>query len=432
MDFHRTRQNLPDALEAERRVIEGHARAAGLDFHEVIFELCAYDEIDMIAALGGFPTRYPHWRWGMEYLRLQKGQEYGLQKIYELVINNDPTWAYLHEGNSRVDQQLVMAHVYAHADFFRNNAWFAGTHKKMVDRMANHAARVRRHIDREGALAVERLIDACLSLDNLVDPYLRGGEARVGPPGRAGQPDRDVMGFVLAHGTMAPWQADILGIVRDEAYYFLPQAQTKILNEGWASFWHTRLMTGTLVTTADVVDYADRHAGTVAAHADQMNPYRLGLTLFRDIERREGLARAFEVRQSHNDVTFLDRYLTEESCLQAGLYTWTIDRKSGASVIDSRGFTEIRARLLAALENRGEPEIAVTDPDHAGRGELELTHVHVGADLHAEWAGQVLGNLARAWGRPVHLRTRLDGRDVVVHHDGNHAATEGARTRVTG
>ncbi len=427
MDFVRTRRNLPADLEAERRGIEGHARAAGLDFHEVIFELCAYDEIDMIAALGGFPTRYPHWRWGMEYLRLQKGQEYGLQKIYELVINNDPTWAYLHEGNSRVDQQLVMAHVYAHADFFKNNAWFAGTQKKMVDRMANHAARVRRHIDREGALAVERWVDACLSLDNLVDPYLRGGEARVGA---AGRPDRDVMGFVLAHGKMASWQADILGIIRDEAYYFLPQAQTKILNEGWASFWHTRLMTGTLVGAADVVDYADRHAGTVAAHADQVNPYRLGLTLLRDIEQREGLARVFEVRQSHNDVTFLDRYLTEETCAHAGLYTWTVDRKSGTSVIDSRGFPEIRARLLAALENRGEPEIAVTDADHAGRGELELTHAHAGVDLHVEWAGEVLGNLARAWGRAVHLRTRLDGRDVVVHHDGAHLATEGTRLRV--
>jgi stage V sporulation protein R len=162
---------LPTPLEEARQRIEQLARDSGLDFFDVCFELCDYEEINMIAAYGGFPVRYPHWRWGMEYLRMQKGYDYGLQKIYELVINTDPAWAYLLDNNTFVDQQLVMAHVYAHVDFFKNNAWFAHTNRKMLDGMANHAARVRRMIDRVGATEVERWIDLALSLDNLVDPY---------------------------------------------------------------------------------------------------------------------------------------------------------------------------------------------------------------------------------------------------------------------
>ena len=112
-----------------------------------------------IAAYGGFPTRYPHWRWGMEYERLSKSHEYGLSKIYELVINNNPSIAYLLEGNGLVDQKLVMAHVYAHVDFFKNNFCFKANDeprtgpknigadvRKWIDKMANHGSAL--HPDR--------------------------------------------------------------------------------------------------------------------------------------------------------------------------------------------------------------------------------------------------------------------------------------------
>ena len=412
-------RGLPAPLETTRVAIERLARDAGLVFHDVLFELCDYDEMSMIAAYGGFPTRYPHWRWGMEYLRMQRSHAYGLQRIYELVINNDPVWAYLLDQNDFVDQQLVMAHVYAHADFFRNNAWFSHTNRKMLDTMANHAARVRRHIDREGTHAVERWIDLCLSLDNLVDPY--------GPNGTAAPPTRDVLGFLLARAPLPPWQADILAMIREEALYFLPQAQTKIMNEGWASFWHTRLMTGAILDDRGIVDYADHHAATVVTRADQLNPYKIGLEMFRAIEARHGIARAFEARRTHNDVTFLDTFLDEETCARAGLFTWSTDRKSGAAVVDSRGFAEVRARLLFAVANRGDPCVRVTDDDHAGLGELELTHDHAGVDLKLDWVTEVLANLARAWGRPVHLRTRVDERDLLLHHDGERFVADGLR-----
>src|SRR5215475_2277310 len=105
---------LPPHLRALKEEIEGYARGYGLDFYETIFEVVDAEDLNEIAAYGGFPTRYPHWSFGMQFEELRKGYEYGLSKIYEMVINNDPCYAYLMRSNHDVDQKLVMAHVYGH------------------------------------------------------------------------------------------------------------------------------------------------------------------------------------------------------------------------------------------------------------------------------------------------------------------------------
>ena len=268
---------LPPHLFDIQREIEGYARGFGLDFYETIFEVLGYDEINMVAAYGGFPNRYPHWRFGMEYEQLSKGYEYGLSKIYEMVINNNPSYAYLLESNMDVDQKLVMAHVYGHVDFFKHNFSFQHTNRKMMDEMANHATRVRRIIDRVGIEAVETFIDRCLSLENLINQHaphfpLKSREEVVEKPievrgfkfnreymgeyinpqsfldserkkledERAQKkkfperPERDVLAFLIEHAPLERWEADVLSVIREEAYYFAPQGQTKICNEGWA------------------------------------------------------------------------------------------------------------------------------------------------------------------------------------------------------
>jgi stage V sporulation protein R len=126
--------------------------------------------MNQLAAYGGFPQRYPHWRWGMEYERLRKQHFYGLGRIYEMVINNDPCYAYLQESNQLVDQKLVIAHVYGHSDFFKNNLWFSQTNRKMMDEMANHSTHVRKHVEKHGQDVVEKFMDVCLSLEHLIDP----------------------------------------------------------------------------------------------------------------------------------------------------------------------------------------------------------------------------------------------------------------------
>src|SRR5580692_952771 len=160
---------LPPDLRALKLEIEGYARSYGLDFYDTIFEVVEAEDLNEIAAYGGFPTRYPHWSFGMQYEELHKGYDYGLSKIYELVINNDPCYAYLMRSNHDVDQKLVMAHVYGHCDFFKNNAYFAHTNRKMMDEMANHGARIRHYAEKYGEDEVETFVDRCMSIDDLID-----------------------------------------------------------------------------------------------------------------------------------------------------------------------------------------------------------------------------------------------------------------------
>src|SRR6266487_4296352 len=375
------RQSLSPELSRLNQEIEVYAREYGLDFYETFFEVLDFEEMNMVAAYGGFPNRYPHWKFGMEYERLNKSYAYGLHKIYEMVINNDPCYAYLLECNHLVDQKIVMAHVYGHCDFFKNNHWFSKTNRKMMDTMANHATKIRKYIDKYGLDAVENFIDVCLSIDDLIDHHSVFIERRTKrkadgeDPARTVKkiaaseymdefinpreflehqkqkieedrqkrrrfpedPQKDILLFLLENAPLENWQRDILWIIREEAYYFAPQAQTKIMNEGWASYWHSLIMTRHELTDAEVVDYADHHSGTVAPHPGQINPYKLGLELYRDIEerwntgrfgreyeecedrrkkeewdRRLGLGRdmIFLVRKVYNDITFIDEFLT--------------------------------------------------------------------------------------------------------------------------
>ncbi len=470
--------------------IEGHARAYGLDFFPVIFEVLSYEQINEVAAYGGFPTRYPHWRHGMEYEQLKKSYAYGLSKIYELVINNNPSYAYLLASNSIVDQKLVMAHVYGHVDFFKNNQWFVHTNRKMMDEMANHATRIRRYAERYGVDPVEEFIDRCLSIENLIDPHAgaivrhraetdedpsaivrsapkmkskdyldryvnprdyqekqrkRIEEERHRKKKFPPDPERDILGFLLEYAPLERWQQDILSIVRDEALYFVPQAQTKIMNEGWASFWHSTIMTQKCLTDAEVIDYADHFAGTLGTRPGSINPYKIGLELFREIEdrwnrgqfgkewddcddvakrrnwdRKTGLGRQkiFEVRRIYNDLTFIDTFLTPEFCERLKLFTYAYNPQTNQYVIQDRDFRKVKERLLAMLTNQGSPILAVEDANFENRGELLVLHRHEGADLELAKARETLKNLQSLWGRPVHLATTVNGTPKRIAFDG--------------
>ena len=162
---------LPKEIIEHAERIADYARREELDFFPTVFEMLDSNQMSQVAAYGGFPQRYPHWRFGMQYERLRKQHRYGLGRIYEMVINNNPCYAYLLNDNMMVDHKTVIAHVYGHCDFFKTNTSFSKPDRRMLDEMANHATRVRRHIDRHGLQRVEKFIDACLSLDNLIDPH---------------------------------------------------------------------------------------------------------------------------------------------------------------------------------------------------------------------------------------------------------------------
>ena len=482
---------LPAELFVHQKEIEGFARDFGLDFFPVQFELVDYRLMNQLAAYDGFPVRYPHWRFGMEYERLSKSYAYGLHRIYEMVINNNPCYAYLMTSNKLVDQKLVIAHVYGHCDFFKNNAWFAYTNRRMLDEMANHAARIRRYISQVGLEAVETFLDVALSLENLIDIHAPAIQRRdvlpgthngngtihriqaneymdpyINPPEYLAkqqrkleeaiksrrrfpvEPARDVLFFLLEHAPLENWQRNILDMVREEALYFAPQKQSKIMNEGWASFVHSQLMTRHIVQPEELIDYADHHAGTLATQPGQLNPYKLGLELYRDIEdrwnrgafgpeyeqcddlnarrnwdRHLGLGRQklFQVRRIYNDVGFIETFLTEDFARRNKLFAFAYNDKKDSYEIAGRSFQEIKQRLLFQLTNFGQPIIEVMDGNYENRGELYLEHRHEGIDLDIPYAQETLRNLFTIWTRPIHLKTYLKEKGLVVFsidHDG--------------
>jgi stage V sporulation protein R len=411
------------------------------------------------------------------------------------------------EGNEFTDQKLVMAHVYGHCDFFKNNQWFSQTNRKMIDEMANHATRVRRYVDRVGIEAVENFIDICLSLENLIDRYSPYQKARVilppedapaGPPrerlpqdGRLKvhrdymdsfinppeflqaqrekmaeeaqfknqhfppHPEKDVLKFLMEYAPLESWQQDLLGIIRDEAYYFAPQGMTKIMNEGWASYWHSRLMTEKIADDSEIIDFADRHSGTMAMDPMGFNPYKVGIELFRDIEdrwnkgrfgkewnecqdlserknwnRKSGLGREkiFEVRRNYNDVTFIDEFLTEEFCVKNKMFVYKFNKRTGQYEVDTTDFPLIKKKFLFQLTNFGQPIIKVVDANFNNRGELLLVHLYEGIEMQPDYMRETMKNLFKVWSRPVNVATVLDGERRIVAFDGqefkNHAFSE--------
>lgn len=469
---------LPSHLEEFRKKIEQEARNYGLDFFDTIFEMVSYEQINQIAAYGGFPVRYPHWRFGMEYEQLSKSYEYGLSKIYEMVINNNPCYAYLMEGNSMMDQKLVMAHVYGHCDFFKNNIWFSKTNRKMMDEMGNHASRVRKYIDKYGQDRVESFIDTCLSLENLIDRYsfYENKELKlyeevkesplilrvdkdymrdyINPPKEVKKeskssikmiPQKDVLLLLTHLAPLEEWEADILDMIRDEAYYYSPQGLTKTLNEGWASYWHSKIMTNKILDDSEIFEFADKHAGVMVMAENGYNPYKIGIELFRDIEERWnkgqfgkeweecsdirekknwdkklglGKEKIFEIRKILTDVAFIDQYLTEDFCVKHKFYTYKINRNTGKHEVDTTNFQAIKKMLLFKMTNFGQPIITVNEINFQNRGELLLVHLHEGMDLQPDYLNETLRNLYKLWKRPVNLQTIAENKDIIFSFDG--------------
>jgi stage V sporulation protein R len=470
--------------------IEGYARSYGLDFFPVIFEMMDYEEINMVASYGGFPTRYPHWRFGMQYEYMQKSYGYGLHKIYEMVINNNPCYAYLLNSNQLVDQKLVIAHVFAHCDFFKNNAYFKNTNRRMMDELANHGNRISDYMSAYGHGVVEDFIDVCSAIEKLsdpgglvdrtgrvaeaasheapvaqdvarlrsksyMDPFINPPEyleerrrvlSEQAAPGFPARPEKDVLRFLIEYAPLPNWKRDVLSMMREESYYFAPQAQTKIMNEGWASYWHEKIMTQKSLTPAEIIDFADHHSSTLAVQPGQLNPYKLGYELYCDIERRwntgrfgkeydecddsarraawnretgEGREKIFQVRAIYNDMTFVDEFLTEEFCRENRLFTYSLNERNGRYEIADRSFHAVKEKLLFQLTNMGQPFLTVVEANHDNRGELYLKHRFDGVELRMDYARATMEALFKIWSRPVHVQTVVGETATLLSYDGS-------------
>ncbi len=434
------------------------AQRLGLDFFEVIFEVVPQDIMSEIAAYG-LPTRARHWSYGKVYNRLRVHGQMGLSKIYEIVLNNNPAYAFLLDTNSEVANLLVIAHVYAHSDFFKQNVYFGPTNRNMVNVAVEHALRIDEYIDRYGLDRVERLMDIAFAIDRHLDvhkgvvrkPYPKRqvvererqthtyadlfGEEEfaltqvvVGdsiPP----HPEKDLLWFLAQYAPIESWERDILEMIREESCYFYPQFETKILNEGWATYWHAEVLSQYAgLSPSETIDFGVLHAGVVnPGHRMSINPYFLGYRILVDVERRwaklyaagtsaiTGREKLFEIRAQENDISFLANYLTQELVDELGLFAYGYAcehgpqgqkscQKCGQMAIQSRRLEDVVHSLVAPRYNYGAPRIVVANVNDDGSLLLE----HERSDfspLDLKYAEKTLEYLHELWKKPVHLKT---------------------------
>lgn len=442
-------------LEAWNERIEALARKIGLDFYPQEFEICSYEEMLGYEAYTGMPSHYPHWSFGKAFDRLHTFYRYNLSGLpYEMVINSNPCLAYLMRDNTLLLQILTIAHVYGHNDFFKNNRLFRSTRAELtIETFNNHAGRVRSYIQDPsiGYYKVERILDAAhairfqtnrllgmrkLSVEEqksrLLAEYRRkmkrddtfgvsvGEEAPPDLNKLPLEPEMDLLGFLAEHSRLEEWERDLLLIVREETAYFLPQIETKIMNEGWASFWHYRILQDLDLPPYLHMEFLKRHHQVIRPHPGGLNPYHLGFTIFSALEKRFGREKLFEVREIECDRSFIRRYLTRELCEELHLFEYFAAEAQVevTEVADEKGWEKIRDRLSSLTGMGSIPVIAVKEVIPRDQS-LLLEHEWDGRDLELTYAGETLKYLVELWGRPVELATRVKGKEkrLICHEN---------------
>ncbi len=434
-------------LEAAIEQIVKKAQSFGLDFYEMRYEICPADIIYTFGAYA-MPTRFSHWSFGKAFHQMKSQYDYGMSKIYELVINSDPCYAFLLDTNSVLQNKLIEAHVLAHCDFFKNNHRFRSTNRQMVAGMATFANRVQDYEQEFGRGRVEAFLDAVLAIHEHVDPYparkartdskinaktvatespyddlwsLDKSEAKINEPTLnefpKPTPTRDLLLFLMENcHDLSNWQRDVLSSLRNEMLYFRPQMETKIMNEGWASIWHARIMRELDLSVDESIEFARMHASVLAPNRFQLNPYHLGFHIFADIERRYGIDRIFEVRQTDTDVSFIRNYLTKELCESLDLYLFGKEGEEWR--ITSTGWEKVRDGIINQIGNCGFPYIYAEERDYLRRGELYLRHSFEGIELDSTYLKRTLPHLYHIWQRPIHLETKEENLAVLYSFTG--------------
>ena len=452
------------------------ARRFGLDPFPTNFEIVPASVMYEVGSYA-LPGRYSHWTFGKAYHRMKTMYDFGLSKIYEVVINTNPSYGFLLETNSPVQNKLVIAHVLGHVDFFKNNVYFSKTNRRMVESVSAHTRRIMDYEFKYGRKAVENFLDAVLAIEEHIDPNFfikrditpeeerrraetRPREGRYDDlwnldrsdvlvtdansssdaddrDGRVREhlPEKDVMLYIMRNSpSLTSWQRDLIGMVHEEMEYFVPQMQTKIMNEGWASFWHARIMRELDLDDQEHLEFAELHSGVVSPQKGQLNPYYLGYKIYEDIERRwdnpsdeerknfgrpggQGREKIFEVREIDNDVSFLRNYLTEELCEELDLFVYELVEEEDWTITEKR-WERVRDQLVANMTNFGFPYLQVESGDYNGNRELYLKHSYEGTELDLRYARKALEHVYTLWGRAVHLETVVDGDSTVMHYNG--------------
>lgn len=445
-------------LEEWNKIIEEKAKELGLEFYPQEFEIIGFNEMLGYEAYVGMPSKYPHWSYGKAYDKNKTLYSLNMTGLpYEMVINSNPCLAYLMRENTLLLQILTMAHVYGHNDFFANNRLFVeGTNAKTVLEMFKLDAEIIRNYINDPSIGyerVEKVLDAAhairyqlprvvgikeLSDDEIRDSLIKDYNSKVENRSILDfnkeiefpdiskipiEPCDDVIGFIIKYSSLEEWEKNILKIVKRETKYFIPQIETKIMNEGWASFWHYNILKSLNLDGGLHFEFLKRHNDVVAPILGGLNPYYIGFKVFEDIDKRYGREKIFEVRKTERDSSFLRKYLTKELCEELNLFEYS--KKNFDYIVkevsDEEGWSEIRNSLADTCGVASIPYIRVVE---LNRRDLSLTleHCFDGRELELGYAKETLKYVHDLWGYKVKLITKTrDGKDVelVCNEDRN-------------
>lgn len=548
-------------LEESANELSELANDLGLSPNSVNYWLVNHDEINQLAAYDGFQSRYPHWRWGMKYSKRKKQDTYFGGKIFELVNHDNPSNAFLQKSNTIQDQKSVIAHVEAHADFFSNNNFFPDN-PDAASMLERHARIIESYYEDPSIEyeQVESWIDAILCVEDTIDELTNVqtgmeqstdessptvddkvesldvsesvrrqvfGNLEEEEEDRDTKVQKDVLNYLLQYGKQydekskrateyEDWQETIIEILRREAYYFSAQKMTKIMNEGWAAFWESIMMTNEgYASSSEIIDFADKQSKVL--NAPGFNPYKIGMEMWQyienrfnrrevldkllrvrgiswrnfhsyinfdevvesleknrddsilcekhysllrpenlgflqsvsqdrlkevsrymfdkdvyesvgealeDVEYEAGWNKMREIRETHNDITFIDSFLTSEFIDEQNYFAYEFNADNDQYEVSGTDLDSVKKNLLLQIANNGKPTIVAADNNYNNSGELLLNHQYNGVPLDIDQAEEVLKQVFKLWGRPVNIKTidkDLDGNEqgIVLRYDGD-------------
>lgn len=456
------------------------------------FDIIPDDRMFSILA-ARLPANFSFWQFGRDYERLRTEYEYGHGGgILEVVFNLNPSRAYTLKSVPFSLKVATFAHVFGHNDFFSNNVYIGYTRKNMLSAASAARERFLEYEKKFGIEEVEKILTAAKALELNIDPDLgsfRETQKRIKArllkelkeisrnnllsarlARKLRQEDeelrkkvetylpffheRDILFFIIENSPFIreiydpDWRAavvDMLSVCWEQARYFAPQRETKIMNEGWATLWHQRLMrdilTEGLITSAEFSLYAEMNGNVLANHPLHLNPYLLGSTIWESVEERWnkgrfgkeyelctdkerlknwdtkaglGKEKIFSVRETHTDWRFIDEFLTQEIVDKISYYIYRVDESKVE--IATRNVKYIKELLLSAIGNTGHPLIKVKNGNHKNKEELMLHHVYDGRELDDEYRIKTMEHIFAIWGRTVKLRTNIEnGEECIIY-----------------
>ena len=409
----------------------------GLDWYPIEYEICDYKEMIGHMAYTGLPTHYRHWSFGKSFDRIQTEYDLGMSGLpYEMIINSNPSISYLMTENPMPTHLLTMAHCVGHSDFFKNNRMFAETGADLaIDRFKNAGKRVKKYMEDPsiGVEAVERILDACHTIKYQVprspgikrrdEKELKKYYKNLMRNDKSGwyndfninkiplEPDYNVLAFIREHNRLLDdWERDVIHIVEQNSLYFIPQACTKIMNEGWACMMHEKIINLLDIPDNYFLSFIRLHNQVVRPHLGRINPYHLGFKIFKYIEKHHGFEECLRVRQTHNDETFIKTYLNEELCKELNLFTYSFHQKEGYNKITEVSgkdtWQTVRDDLIKNVGLNSVPVVFVKKLERDGT--LVLQHEHDGRDLELSEANKVFEHINELWPGDIRFTTVIE------------------------